>query len=331
MISETDRSHVNVGLYLDVRNPAQWGRAWPAAYRAVLELCDLAEALGAHSVWLPEHHLFADGYLPQPLTLASAIAARTSRIRIGTAVVLAPLRRPAHILEEANVVDLVSDGRLDLGLGAGYRQTEFELFGAKAEEPLAALFDCVTELRRLADIVTPPSAQSPLPLWLGCNGPRGARRTGQLGERLLSVDPALAVPYVKGLKEAGWPTANARMSGPVNLFLSDDPERDWPAIAPYYAYVWESYARSAVEGTTRRKPQPVDPDKWRARGLSGGLRGMLVATPDEAADELRRRFEAIPVHTIFMWAWLPGIPDELVARHIELACKELPLLLGSAR
>ena len=92
-----------------------------------------AERLGADSVWLSEHHLFEDGYLPQPLTMAAAIAARTKRIRIGTAVLLAALRPAVQIAEEAAIVDLVSGGRLVLGFGAGYVPREFEAYGAEAQ------------------------------------------------------------------------------------------------------------------------------------------------------------------------------------------------------
>ena len=71
---------MNVGLYFDLRNPPPWRRDWQRVYAFTLELCEEGERLGAHSVWVTEHHLFEDGYLPQPLTYAAAIAARTRRL-----------------------------------------------------------------------------------------------------------------------------------------------------------------------------------------------------------------------------------------------------------
>ena len=112
---------MNVGVYFDLRNAPPWRQDPARLYGFTLELCEEAERLGAHSVWLSEHHLFDDGYLPQPLTFAAAVAARTTRVRIGTAVLLAPLHSAAEIAEQVAVVDLVSNGRVDLGLGAGYR------------------------------------------------------------------------------------------------------------------------------------------------------------------------------------------------------------------
>ena len=129
---------MNVGIYFDLRNAPPWPQDPARLYGFTLELCEEAEHLGTHSVWLSEHHLFDDGYLPQPLTFAAAVAARTRRTRIGTAVLLAPLHHPVEIAEQVAVVDLVSDGRLELGLGAGYRAPEFELMGVDLARALPA-------------------------------------------------------------------------------------------------------------------------------------------------------------------------------------------------
>lgn len=71
------------------------------------------------------HHLFDDGHLPQPLTLASAAAARTSRIRLGTAILIGGLRPAAQMTKDVVIVDIISGGRLELAIGAGYRRPEF--------------------------------------------------------------------------------------------------------------------------------------------------------------------------------------------------------------
>ncbi len=76
---------MNVGIYFDMRSPVRSGADPARLYGFVLEMCEEADSLGCHSVWLSEHHLFSDGYLPQPLTMAAAVPARTRRCRIGTA------------------------------------------------------------------------------------------------------------------------------------------------------------------------------------------------------------------------------------------------------
>ena len=121
---------MKIGVWFDLRNPPGWRQDPARLYGFTLELCEEAERLGADSLWFSEHHGFEDGYLPQPLTFAAAAAARTSRVRLGTGILVAPLRKTAQLAEEAAVVDIISGGRLDLGLGAGYRMPEFELFDA---------------------------------------------------------------------------------------------------------------------------------------------------------------------------------------------------------
>ena len=129
-------------------------------------MCEEAERLACHSVWLSEHHLFDDGYLPQPLTMAAAIAARTKTMRIGTAILIAPLHHPAEVAEQAAIVDLVSNGRVEIGIGAGYRVPEFELFGANLAERYEATDHCALELRRLWERVTPRPVQHRVPIWM---------------------------------------------------------------------------------------------------------------------------------------------------------------------
>jgi alkanesulfonate monooxygenase SsuD/methylene tetrahydromethanopterin reductase-like flavin-dependent oxidoreductase (luciferase family) len=97
------------------------GRGGPAqVYREAIELAVAAEELGYASFWLAQHHAGAlEGLLPSPLVLLAAVAERTSRIRLGTAVVAAALEDPRRLAEDAAVVDALSGGRLELGVGAG--------------------------------------------------------------------------------------------------------------------------------------------------------------------------------------------------------------------
>ncbi|MFD0446829.1 LLM class flavin-dependent oxidoreductase [Streptomyces indonesiensis] len=82
------------GILFDLRNPEAWHRPWADHYARSLEWCEEVDRRGIGGVWFTEHHLFEDGYLPQPLVFAAAAAARTRDCRIGTAVILPNLRRP---------------------------------------------------------------------------------------------------------------------------------------------------------------------------------------------------------------------------------------------
>jgi alkanesulfonate monooxygenase SsuD/methylene tetrahydromethanopterin reductase-like flavin-dependent oxidoreductase (luciferase family) len=327
---------VHTGIYFDLRSPPDRVRSTAAddparRYGFTLELCEEAEALGCHSVWFSEHHCFDDGYLPQPLTMAAAVAARTRRLRIGTAIVIAPLHHPAHLAEQAAVVDLVSAGRLELGLGAGYRVPEFELFAADLSRRYATTDARARDVRRLwADGgVTPRPVQEPLPIWLGYQGPQGARRAGRLGEGLLSTDPALWAPYRQGLVEAGHdPALVARMAGGIQGWVSEDPEADWPVVSRHVAHQVDSYRRHMVEGTDQPTPRPVDPERLRQRDIGGPLGYFLHGTPEDVAARLREHLVGAPVETVFLWASVSGMPEAMVADHVRTICTRLAPLLA---
>lgn len=312
---------MRVGVYLDLRNPGQWRRPWTDVYASALELVSEAEGLGADTVWLSEHHLFDDGYLPQPLMFAAALAARTSKIRIGTAVVLAPLRHPRHIAEEATIVDLLSGGRLELALGAGYSVPEFEAFGVDPRQRYDITDAAITEVLRLwsAGEVTPPPAQSPPPVWAGYQGPRGARRAGRLGVGLLSTNRDLLEPYRDGLAEAGHDVDSARMGGVIDVLVADDPASARERVLPHYVHQANSYRHAATAGTGRPPPKELTVDRVRERmEARGGIPGLSVMTPDEAVAYVRSRVDGLPITDVYVWASIAAMPEDLVARHLEL-------------
>jgi alkanesulfonate monooxygenase SsuD/methylene tetrahydromethanopterin reductase-like flavin-dependent oxidoreductase (luciferase family) len=322
----------NVGLYFDLRNPPD-ARVDPTRLHGfTLEMCEEAERLGAHSVWLTEHHLFDDDYIAQPLVFAAAIAARTRRVRIGTAIVIAPLHSPAELAEQSALVDVVSGGRLDLGLGAGYRVPEYELYGVSPHGRYAATDNMVRELRRLhaKGAVTPGPVQDPLPIWLGYMGPQGARRAGMLGAPLLTANGGSWQPYREALIEAGHDAGNARMTGGIQAWVTDDPERDWPRVRAHLAYQQDSYRRHMVQGTDQPTPPPIDPEKLIRREPRGPLGYFWFGTPEEIAERIRGYVGDAPVETVFLWASVGGMTEDLVAEHVTTVCTRLAPLLGDA-
>jgi alkanesulfonate monooxygenase SsuD/methylene tetrahydromethanopterin reductase-like flavin-dependent oxidoreductase (luciferase family) len=322
---------MKIGVCFDVRIPL--GASGPDVYASTLELCQEAERLGADSVWLSEHHGFADGYLPQPLTMAAAVAARTSRARIGTALVIAPLCDPVALGEQAAVVDLISAGRLDLGLGPGYRATEFELFGRgdRFRRRRDITDDVVRHLRRLwGGAVTPAPAQQRVPILLGYAGPIGARRAGLLGEGLLSIKRDLVEPYMTALAEAGHPAERATLSGPVFACASDDPERDWPVYGRHIAYQQDSYLRHMAMDGGGPAPPPVDLDRLRT-GRERGMTGYRFGTPEEIAAHTISALRGVPVDTIFFWGAIGDMDHGRAGENITTLLRRVaPLIRGAA-
>ena len=323
---------MKVGLYFDLRNPPEWKQDWSRLYGFALEMCEEAERQGIDSIWVTEHHLFDDGYLTQPLTFLAAVAARTKRVRLGTAVMLAPLRSAIQIAEEATVVDILSNGRLDLGLGAGYRIPEFELYGADIEQRYKTLDKRIGEIREIwsGGKVTPPPVQSPPPLWLGYQGPKGAKRAGRMGEALLTAEAAMWPHYREGLIEGGHDLSRARMAGGINGWVTDDPDGDWPVVARHVSAQMDSYRKHMMEGTGQPAPRPYDPEKARNRamGEGGPIGALLYASPEEAARKIRAYTGDAPVDTVFFWASIAGMPEAMVARNVQTIAKRMKPLLA---
>ncbi|MFD2429686.1 LLM class flavin-dependent oxidoreductase [Sphingobium scionense] len=117
------------GYLYDFRNPPQWARRPTDLYAEILDFAAWSETAGFAGAWVPEHHGAQDGYMPAPNVALAAIAARTSRIRLGSAIALAPLYHPVRFAEECAVLDILSDGRLEMALAIGYRRRETQAYG----------------------------------------------------------------------------------------------------------------------------------------------------------------------------------------------------------
>ncbi len=122
---------MDIGTFLLMQSPS--ARSSQEIYARGIELAQAAETLGFRNVWLAEHHFSTYGYLSRPLQLATYLAAKTTRLRVGTAVIVVPLHHPLLVAEEIATLDVVSGGRLDVGLGRGYQHYEFERFGLELD------------------------------------------------------------------------------------------------------------------------------------------------------------------------------------------------------
>lgn len=118
---------MDIGTFLLMQSPS--ARSSQEIFSRGVELAQAAETLGYRNVWLGEHHFSTYGYLSRPAQLATYIAAKTTTLRVGTAVIVVPLHHPLIVAEEIATLDQLSGGRLDIGFGRGYQNYEFERFG----------------------------------------------------------------------------------------------------------------------------------------------------------------------------------------------------------
>src|SRR3989442_805164 len=120
------------GLYSSIANPPR-GEHLERSIDEVIAEAQLAESCGFDSCFFGEHHQDRDGFLPSPLIVATAVAARTQTLRVGTSVILLPLHHPVHVAEDVITLDLVSKGRVILGVGIGYQADDFRAFAVPFE------------------------------------------------------------------------------------------------------------------------------------------------------------------------------------------------------
>src|SRR5262244_1544702 len=170
-----------------------------AGFRDFVELNVEAEALGFVSSFLVEHHFTGFGQVSATLNLLTWVGARTTTLRLGTAVIVLPWHNPVLLAEQAATIDLLSGGRLDFGIGKGYRHNEFVGFCVPMEEADARFnesIDVITKAWTAKErfshhgkfwqfddiIVEPPTAQRPHPpLWMGAGSPESIRNVAARG------------------------------------------------------------------------------------------------------------------------------------------------------
>jgi alkanesulfonate monooxygenase SsuD/methylene tetrahydromethanopterin reductase-like flavin-dependent oxidoreductase (luciferase family) len=319
-----------VGLSFDLRNPSS--ASWADHYGRTFELIVESERLGIDVIKVTEHHMFADGYMPQPLLFLGAVAARTTTIRLSTGVLIAPLHSAVEIAEQAALLDAISGGRIELGLGTGYRRTEYELYDVPFEGRLRLFRERVEEIRRLWQDggITPRPLQDPIPLWAGFSGPKGSRLAGRLGMGRLHLDSAHWSSYLEGLAEGGHPDTTARLGGSIDTFLADDPERAASTISPRIEYNERSYADHARDDAAADIGPPPSSAGTPVLNRPGQPVKRHLLTPAAAAERVALLADGRQVDTVFLAGTVAGVVDEHAFRNAELAATVFrPLLQGT--
>lgn len=311
-------------LRYDMRAPA-FGPPAAELYQAALEQCAWAEVHGFHAVVVSEHHGADDGYCPSPVVLASAIAGLTTRVRIMIAALLMPLYDPIRLAEDLAVLDLVSNGRVDLVVGAGYRPEELAMYGKTLadrvpliEEGLATLRAAWTgepfEYRGRSVRITPRPARERGPALLMAGAtPAAARRAARLGDGFFPVDASLWPAYEEACRALGRePGPAPSLSGPRFVHVADDPDKAWSLIAPHALHETNAYGSwlAGAEGVHRYE-MVDDADELRAGG------GYLVLTPDECV-ELALATGSLTLHPL-----MGGLAPELAWESLDLIASDV--------
>ena len=311
----------------DMRAPA-FGAPARELYAAALDQCAWADDLGFDCVGLGEHHGAEDGYLPSPLVMAAAIAGRTRRILLRPNALLAPLYDPLKLAEDLAVLQNLSGGRLEVVIGAGYRPSEFAMFGTRREDRRTRYVEVFEVLRKAwkaesfefrgrSVCVTP--APDPAPrLLLGGSHPAVARRAAHIADGFYPPGGENWEVYRAECLKLGKPDPGAcKRLGPIFTHVTHTPDADWERIAPHAAHCVRSYAEWTVEAYGRAAgpfSAGVDVDDLRQ---SGAYR---VLGPEEAVAMIQ---SLGPDRTFILTPLLGGLEPRLAWQGLRLFEREV--------
>lgn len=330
---------VGIGLFTCQRRPGD-DRSMAEIYDEMLTLARTADEAGLASAWVSEHHFVDDGYLSATMPSLGAIAGVTNDIEIGTCIALAPLYDSVRLAEDAATVELLSSGRMTVGLSIGYRDPEFEGFGVPQAERVARTEDAVRVLRGAwsegplgydpefhpvgPDRTVTPKPASPPPVVLGGKAQPAVRRAARLGDgwiapsslsidgirtRLDDIERARAGEPGEAGGPGESPDDGFRTYVLQHGFVAGSREAAWNRMEGGYRYMLRKYAAWARgEPVAELDREQLEAAKERA----------IFGTPSEVAGQLAKYREALgdDVHFVFR-CYQPGVGTDAMADCIE--------------
>jgi alkanesulfonate monooxygenase SsuD/methylene tetrahydromethanopterin reductase-like flavin-dependent oxidoreductase (luciferase family) len=317
---------VTFGLDYTFGNPAPWRQPWEQRYKAILDqIAWVDRDLSFDGVYVTEHHFYDDGYLPAAQILCAAIAMRTERITIGTDLIQLPLHHPVRLAEEALVLDILSGGRLRLGLGMGYYHQEFDGLGVPLKQRVSRTEEAIDILRAafsgkpfsydgkrfpLPEIhVTPPPIRpGGPPIWMGAFADAAVERAARLADGFLAFDLATAARYMAACERIGRPREDQLVNCTYWCIIAEDPERAFDAAGEQWLHLLNEYivrdAYPALNG-------PYDDPK---KALADGL--VMLADAPAAIAEFNRVIAEGAID-ITLLTLMPGEDVDAVSQRLQ--------------
>jgi alkanesulfonate monooxygenase SsuD/methylene tetrahydromethanopterin reductase-like flavin-dependent oxidoreductase (luciferase family) len=317
------RPALRVGVVHDFRSPPGAEVGLPEVYAQTMEQIRLVEEWGLDLLWFTEHHFLEDGHLPNFVPVAGAAAAVTSRLRISTDICLLPFAHPIRLAEDLAVLDNLSGGRMELGVGMGYAPHEFRGFGIPISRRVSLTEEGI-EVMRLAwsgerfsyhgrryhfdDVQVTPRPVQPggPPLWIAGMSRGSAERAARFGTNLLPQGDRADVldPWREAVRAGGGDPGTRRVGIIRSFFVTDDPERDWPRIKESERYRMRVYGRFFAETTDRLsafdRDRPQIPQGW------------FVGDPDACVAELASFVQEYGITDVVTWGAAPGLPPAVM-------------------
>ncbi|MFP6655478.1 MAG: LLM class flavin-dependent oxidoreductase [Myxococcota bacterium] len=316
-------------MRFDMRAPDSGAEAVDL-YEAALEMAEWGEKHGCLAVQVCEHHGAADGYLPAPLVLASAMAARTKRLQIQVAALIAPLHDPIEMAEQMAVLDLVSRGRVSYVVAIGYLESEYAMFGRRFGGRGRRLEQSIEVMQRAlkgeafdfegrpVQVTPPPYTPGGPMLLMGGGVAASARRAARLGLGMVAMgsDPELEEIYRSACRAEGREPGlflSPRPGAALSAFVARDPDEAWTKWGPHLLHDARAYAAwmgDQIDSATKSVAETV-PALRQAKG------SYRIFTPDEAIAEIQQ-------HGVLMLQPLcGGLPIEYAWESLETLARDV--------
>lgn len=321
------RPPLRVGVVHDFRNTAATGMTNAELYAALMDQVVWLDGIGLDLVWFTEHHFLDDGYLPSWIPVASAMAARTKHARFSCDVCLLPFNHPIRLAEDLAVLDTLSNGRVELGVGMGYAPHEFKGFGLPVSRRVSLTDEGIAVLKLaftgekfsfrgkrydFQDVTIRPGyvqAGGP-PLWVAAMSEAGAQRCARADANLLPQGPRSTVldPWRAELAATGRDPDSYRVGIIRSCLVTDDPDRDWPAVRQAERYRMSTYARfqqdlgsgAGAGGVRGNTEEARIPQAW------------VVGNVEHCVAELSAFVKEYGITDLVTWAVPPGLtPDQM--------------------
>jgi alkanesulfonate monooxygenase SsuD/methylene tetrahydromethanopterin reductase-like flavin-dependent oxidoreductase (luciferase family) len=275
--------HVGLGLW-NMRSTARRSSALPALYRGVIDDAVAAERLGFDSLWFGEHRFWYDGWCPQPLLVAAAAASATTRLHLGTAMLLLPQHDPAALLQTVRTLEQFHGERIELGVSLGYRPEEYAGVGLSLQGRVRRMNDALDTLG------SEPRAGG---TWVGGMAVPAIQRAARRGLSLM-LPPTLPVHKVRSLIDMARQEAAAHDTAVPRIGILKDTWIDTDAASArqyylprlvdhYTEYVTAWWARDEAGRVDRARVAPQ---------VERNVAAALVGRPGHVAEQLLELVDA---------------------------------------
>jgi alkanesulfonate monooxygenase SsuD/methylene tetrahydromethanopterin reductase-like flavin-dependent oxidoreductase (luciferase family) len=245
---------MHFGLRFDFRNPDMAQTTMVDRFAAAIDMAAWADNLGCLTIGVSEHHGSPDGYLPSPIPMLAAMAARTTNVRFMIAALIAPFHDPLLLADELIVLDILSRGRVDLVVAGGYVHEEFAMFDVPMNERGRRVTEVVHVLRaafsgepfeyhgRSVHITPRPFRPGGPSISLGGSSKPAAERAARIADGFIPSKPEVWTYYCDEVQRLGRPDPGPSPIGPNQVVaLAKDPDEGWEQMAPYFLHETNAY------------------------------------------------------------------------------------------